>query len=208
MQDSATCKRRTRGFYKPYSAAFQLCTIDPPTLSAGTCFGDSGGPAIARRPDGSPVEIGITSAGGPGCNPRFPAIFTRTDRLSTWASGWIAATETNTPPPALPRARVPRLGEWRAKGFIANTVTAAFGKRFLRGRGLQAGCNRADRAKVQCGLIWRYGPNLYYGTVTVFYVSRRNAVVWDSHFRISSINAHCWFIGSHPHSCPVHTRRR
>ena len=208
VQDPGTCKRRTHGFYRPYSAAFQLCTIDPPTLAAGTCFGDSGGPAIARRPDGSPVEIGITSAGGPGCNPRFPDIFTRADRLSTWALEWVASIEAGARPPALPRARVPQLAKRTAEEFVENTLTGAFGRRFLRARFLRAGCGHTDRAKVRCSLIWRYGPNLFSGTVTVFYASRRNAVIWDSRFRISSVNAHCRLLGSHPQRCPVQTRRR
>ena len=38
----------------------------------GGCFGDSGGPAIAQRADGSPVEIGIVSTGGPTAAPSSP----------------------------------------------------------------------------------------------------------------------------------------
>ena len=76
-----------------------MCTTDPPDHANGGCFGDSGGPAIAQRADGSPVEIGIVSTGGPDCSTKLPNVFTRADRVSTWASEWIAATESGAPPP-------------------------------------------------------------------------------------------------------------
>jgi secreted trypsin-like serine protease len=208
IQDPDTCKQRTRSFYAPYSAAFQVCTMDPPTLATGSCFGDSGGPAIAQRPDGSAVEVGITSTGGPKCSTRAPDIFTRTDRVSTWASAWVAATEAGASPPQSPRAQVPALSLESAKAFVAGALTNALGKRFLHAESLNGRCQRVTREKGRCGLAWRYGPSLFYGTVTVYFVSRRNAVVWDSHYRISSINYHCWFYGAHPKSCPVHTQRR
>jgi len=207
VQPPEACKQRSRRFYPPYSPASQLCTLNPPTLSTGGCFGDSGGPAIAQRPDGSAVEIGITSTGGPGCNTRFPDIFTRIDRISTWASEWVAATESGAPPPTLPPLRLPPLSTKSAKSFVSATLLDVFKNRFLRAHELSGGCRRVERAKVQCGLVWRYGPSLYYGTVTVFYVSRRDAVVWDSHYRISALNARCWFRSAHPKACPVHTLR-
>ena len=46
-----------------FDDAYQLCAIDPPTFADGTCSGDSGGPLVAQRPDGTWVEIGITSWG-------------------------------------------------------------------------------------------------------------------------------------------------
>ncbi len=208
VEDPQACKRRTRNFYAPYSTALQLCTRNPPTLSTGTCFGDSGGPAIAQRPDGSPVEIGITSTGGPGCNPRLPDVFTRTDRISAWASGWIAATEAGAPAPALPRARIPRMELAAGEGFVESTLVESFGKRFLRARDLEAACHPPAGAHLQCGLQWRYGPTIYYGTVTVFYALRRNAVIWDSRLAIRSVNARCVSVSQHPYRCPTRTRHR
>ncbi|HEY4778609.1 MAG TPA: serine protease, partial [Solirubrobacterales bacterium] len=158
VQDPHTCRQRTQRFYAPYSAAFQVCTLDPPTLATGSCFGDSGGPAIAQRPDGSAVEVGITSTGGPQCNTRVPDIFTRADRVSTWASEWVAATETGAPPPTGPRALVPRLSLESAKAFVAGTLAHAFGKLFLHASYLRANCQRVERERARCGLVWRYGP--------------------------------------------------
>jgi secreted trypsin-like serine protease len=208
VQDGQSCKRRIRRFYPPYSAAFQMCTLNPPTLATGTCFGDSGGPAIAQRPDGPSVEVGITSTGGPGCNTRLPDIFTRIDRVSTWASEWIAATETGAPPPTGWKTRLPLLTTENAEELTSGVLADAFGNRFLRARELWGGCKRVERQKVKCGLVWLYGRNIYYGTVTVYYASRRDAVIWDSRYRISSVNYHCWFFSRHPHRCAVKTRRR
>lgn len=208
VQSPRTCEHQTRRFYPPYSAEFQLCTRNPPTLATGTCFGDSGGPAIVQRPDASQVEIGITSTGGPGCNPRMPDVFTRTDRLSAWTSAWIAATEAGAPAPTLPRARIPRLAMGSARGFAGSALAGSFGRRFLRARAVEAGCVRIARARVGCDLQWEYGPSIFFGTIAVFYASRRNAVVWDSRLRIRSVNAHCVFSSGHPFRCPVRAERR
>ncbi len=116
MLNPAACKARIPRFYKPYSPALQMCTTDPPDHTNGGCFGDSGGPAIAHRADGSPVEIGIVSTGGPSCSTKLPNIFTRVDRVSTWAAEWIAATEPGAPPPAL-KAQLPAMSRGKRRGL-------------------------------------------------------------------------------------------
>jgi len=40
----------------------------------GTCYGDSGGPAIVKQPDGSYVQVGILSFGAlAGCEKGYPS---------------------------------------------------------------------------------------------------------------------------------------
>ena len=77
-----------------FNFSSQLCTITPPGFGIGTCHGDSGGPALAFREDGTPVQIGITSLGAADCNTRLPDIFTRVNRIYGWLSGQIAAATT------------------------------------------------------------------------------------------------------------------
>jgi secreted trypsin-like serine protease len=199
------CKQRTRPYYPPYSTARQMCTTDPPDRANGGCFGDSGGPVIARRADGSPVEIGIVSTGGPRCSTKLPNIFTRADLISAWAAEWVAAIETGAPPPAL-QPRLPGMTRESAQGLVGGLLSARFGRLFAAGRGLSGGCRRLGPAKVKCELLWRYGPKVYLATVTVFYVLRQNAVAWDNSYSVRRASIRC-LQGEHPGRCRVETRR-
>jgi len=51
----------------------------------GVCFGDSGGPIVARMPDGSLVQIGVTSYGDTQCaNEGSADVFTRVSHYIEW----------------------------------------------------------------------------------------------------------------------------
>jgi hypothetical protein len=182
-----------------------MCTTDPPDHANGGCFGDSGGPAIAHRADGSLVEIGVTSTGGPRCSTRLPNIFTRTDRISAWASEWIAATESGAPPPTL-KAHLRALTKESAQGFVIGLLATRFGRLFTASEGLQGSCKRLATTRVKCELVWRFGPRVYYGGVTVFYALRQQTVAWDNSYAIHRVSLRC-LEGSRPKSCPVETRR-
>jgi secreted trypsin-like serine protease len=206
VQTPTACRARTKSYSPNYSPAVQMCTTNPPALKTGGCFGDSGGPAIARRADGSAVEIGVISTGAPRCNTKLPNIFTRADLVSAWASQWVAATELGAlPPDASPR--LPRLRTNDAVEFIGAVLEDAFGARFLRGEVLGLRCARASRARVVCEVVWRGGSKLYYGTVTAFYALRQDAIVWDKRYRIRSVDYRCRILGDHPQRCPVRTYR-
>jgi secreted trypsin-like serine protease len=203
--NAASCKARTRSFNQAYSTAVQMCTTDPPDLANGGCFGDSGGPAIAHRPDGSPVQIGIVSTGAPGCSTKLPNIFTRTDIVSTWASEWIAATELGAPPPGL-KARLPAMSRESAEGLVGGLLNARFGTLFTANQGVRGGCRRLGPARQKCELLWRHGPKLYFATVTVFYVLQQNTVAWDNSFVVSRASVRC-LQSAHSERCAVETRR-
>jgi secreted trypsin-like serine protease len=50
------------------------------------CYGDSGGPLLAKAPNGAFVQVGIVSWGAPGCGvPTVQAVFSRLGRLAEWA---------------------------------------------------------------------------------------------------------------------------
>src|SRR5207344_1600253 len=106
LQSPAYCKRHATAFPNEpfYSAAGDLCALDRPDHTVSGCFGDSGGPAIARRADGTPVEVGIIVGGGPECSRTIPNLYTRVDRISAWVAGWIAAVEQGAPEPPTPTA--------------------------------------------------------------------------------------------------------
>lgn len=209
IQRSSYCRRASSAYYPFYSPAQQLCTADRPALDSGSCFGDSGGPAIAHRADGAAVEVGIVSTGGPECRPSLPNVFTRVDRVSAWAAEWIAAVETGAPaPPArVPPAEPPLLTVAKAETLVIQTLVNAFGRRFSNGFGTRGRCERVERVKVKCGLAWFYGRNDYFGTVTVYYAMRRSSVIWNGRYTIHWVNDRCWFSSGHRAGCRVHTRR-
>jgi len=91
VQQRLYCRNHARAYYPFFNYSMQLCTITPPGFSIGTCHGDSGGPALAFREDGTPVQIGITSLGAADCDTHLPDIFTRVDRIYPWISEQIAA---------------------------------------------------------------------------------------------------------------------
>ncbi|MGC1167132.1 MAG: serine protease [Solirubrobacterales bacterium] len=201
----AACEARIPRFYPPYSSAQQMCTTDPPDKTNGGCFGDSGGPAIAHRADGSPVQIGVVSTGGPKCSTKLPNIFTRVDRVSAWASEWVAATELGAPPPGL-KAKLPSMSRESAQGLVGGLLSARFGQLFTGAREVRGECRRLGPAQQKCELLWRFGPKLYFGTVTVFYALQQNAVAWGNSYVVERGSIRC-LRSARSRSCPVETRR-
>ncbi|MET0557481.1 MAG: serine protease [Solirubrobacterales bacterium] len=208
VQTNGYCRGNASRYYPFYSAALQLCTTDTPALDSGGCFGDSGGPAIAHRADGTAVEIGVISTGAPGCKPTLPNIFTRADLVSTWVAEWVAAIEAGAPAPAIrvPSAKLPVLTIPKAKTLVGQTLANAFGSRFTHSFGIRVRCERVGRLRVRCGLAWFYGRNDYYGTVSVNYAYLRSSVIWKGSYAIHWVNDRCWFESGHRASCTVHTR--
>jgi secreted trypsin-like serine protease len=210
VQDTAECKRQSRRYYPFYSAAVHLCAIDHPSDRVSGCFGDSGGPAIALRADGTPVELGIVSTGGPGCDRHLPNVFTRVDQVSAWVASWIAAVEAGGPAPPIkvPKSHVPTLTFERAEELAAVAFAEDFRHHFIKASEKRISCRRQAKPRVKCGVSWYQGGDDYYGTVTIFYAIRRNAVVWGDHYRINWVNDRCYFRSAHRASCKVHTRSR
>jgi len=104
VQGPGWCEKNASSFY----AASELCTIDPPNYTTGTCEGDSGGPLIANAPSGGIIEIGIISTGYEGCSTTRPDVFTRADLISSWVHEWTEALKPPPPPvPAPASASVP-----------------------------------------------------------------------------------------------------
>ena len=208
LQAPAFCREKTRGYYRPYSPAAQMCTLDPPAKATGGCYGDSGGPAIAQRPDGSFVEVGITSTGGPMCNPKLPNVLTRTDAISTWALQWVAAVESGGPPPVLdPATPLPPLNTETGKQFAAFRLAAVFGPRFVDSKAARGRCKRLAPSRVGCEVLWIYGRNVYGALVTVFYLRVHDAVVWDSHYRARWSNLACQTAEDRSRPCPIQSQR-
>jgi secreted trypsin-like serine protease len=204
VQTPAACKSRTRSYYRPFSAAGQLCTLATPTTSGG-CFGDSGGPAIAQRADGTLVHLGVISTGGPFCSTKLPNVLTRTDVVSTWVTEWAAAIETGAPRPVFdPNAQFPLMTRAVAETFTVYTLAHAFGRQFERAKQVLGRCQKVSRSRFRCEVAWRAGRNIYAGIVSPFYLRRQDAFTWDSHFRIEWAALKC--LRSNAPRCPIRSK--
>lgn len=204
VQPPTSCQQKTKRFYPEFSTSAQFCALDAPAKKSGGCFGDSGGPGIGQRADGTPVELGIISTGGPFCNTKFPNVLTRVDTVSTWVAEWIAATEAGAPRPN-PSIALPQMTRSTAELFAVFTLQNHFGRAFERAAEVFGNCRRTGRSSSRCEIAFRSGRNLYAGIVTPSYVRRQGAVSWKSHFRIEWALLKC--LRKNPDRCAIHTRR-
>ncbi len=203
------CRAGVSRFYGFFDAARQLCTLDAPQFKVTPCNGDSGGPAIATRSDGTAVEVGIVSMGDFTCSPDSPAVYTRVDQISTWVKRWIDAVEAGGPKPKVkvPVAHVPTLTRERAEELSFIVLEEAFKDRFANGQEQTIRCERQGKSALKCGLTWYQGPNDYFGRVNVFYAIRHNVVLVGAHYAVHWVNDDCYFHGDDPESCRVHSKR-
>jgi secreted trypsin-like serine protease len=209
VEEAARCKRGTKRFYPFFDPSRQVCALDIPGFKITTCHGDSGGPAIATRADGTPVELGVTSLGDGSCNPSSPGVFTRVDQISTWVQSWINAVELGAPAPrvVIPKAHLPSLTRERAEEISAIGLEEAFGPKFAHAQEPRIQCDRKSKARLKCGVTWFQGPNDYFGSTDVSYAIKRNVVLAVFHFKVQWVNDKCYFHSGHRNSCRVETKR-
>jgi secreted trypsin-like serine protease len=205
IQDSAYCRSKAKKVTPFYDVASQLCVIAPPKFEVGACHGDSGGPAIAHRPDGSPVEVGIISMAGPDCKPNIPGVEARADQAAPWVSSWIAAVEAGGPAPpvvAPPLVHLPPLTFKAAEYLTYVGLANAFRGRFVHGRFKEFACRRLAREKIKCGVFWYLAGSVYIGTTTVYYSLPREGTLWNLRYRIRKVGAGCWLRQGGAQGCP------
>jgi secreted trypsin-like serine protease len=210
IEEASRCKEGTRRFYPFFDPSRQVCALDSPHFKITTCHGDSGGPAIATRADGTPVEVGVTSLGDGSCNPASPAVFTRVDQISSWVQSWIDAVEAGAPAPAVevPKAHIPLLTRERAEEISGLAMEEAFGPKFVHGQEKTIKCERQAKARLRCGVTWFEGPNDYFGKITVFFAIRHNVVLAGVHYTLHWVNDRCYFHGGNPDACRVETKKK
>jgi secreted trypsin-like serine protease len=200
------CKRGTRTYDPTFSPALQMCALDQPDRDSGGCFGDSGGPLVAQHADGSPVEVGIVSTGGPGCSTRLPNVFTRVDSVSSWVAEWIASVESGVPPPRSdPGAPLPSMLQHSAAEFTILTAAKVLGLNIAEFGRLRLGCARRDKSRFDCAFVWHFGGLVVDGRVAPFYRRRQDSVIWGSHYLMHVLDTRC--LATKPMSRCLQTRR-
>jgi hypothetical protein len=100
VQSAGYCATEAADGGLPFDSSRQMCAIDAPTFADGTCNGDSGGPLLAERTNGTWVETGVTDSGAANCSTGVPNFFARADALSAWVASWIQALGAPTAPTA------------------------------------------------------------------------------------------------------------
>jgi secreted trypsin-like serine protease len=207
VQKDSLCRAKTRGFYKDYSGAVQLCLLSTPKKKSGTCFGDSGGPAVATRPDGTPVELAVISVVGPLCTPQAPNVLTRVDYVSTWVAEWIAAVETGAPPPFVdPAAPLPVMKKSTGEEFAIFTLLDAFGERFSSASQIAGNCKRISNSRFRCEIAWLSRGTIYAGIISPFYVRAQQTRAWDSHYQVRWAPKRCVDTEFSGRGCRIHSK--
>jgi trypsin len=202
VRSPSYCQRSLRRVLPVFASESQICVKSPPGPGgASLCNGDSGGPGIGRRPDGTVVQIGIISLkGSVDCNPASPQVLARVDRVSPWVAAWAAAVEFGAPAPAVvvPKVELPPLTRIDAEIIAWLGLENDFGSRFLGGRYHQIECRRINREKARCRVQWLKGANFYRGGITVFAALPREGFVYNYRYTIRRFNANCWLEYLHP----------
>jgi secreted trypsin-like serine protease len=201
VQSTAFCQRVFRRVLSSYVPASQICVKSPPGSGVSLCDGDSGGPAIARRPDGAPVQIGIISLKGSlDCDPRTPQVLARVDRVVAWVDAWKAAIESGgpAPPVVVPKVELPPVTRLDAEFIAWLGLEADFGNRFAKGRLHGIGCKRINREKVKCQVEWVHGNDYYRGGITIYAALPREGFIYNYRYKIRRFNLRCWLTYVHP----------
>lgn len=212
VQKPARCRRGKDSLFKHFSATQQFCALDTPAFKTSGCFGDSGGPAISHRADGSAVEVGIVSAGGAECERREPNLYTRVELVSPWVSEWIAAVELGAPAPPIAKLPPPRMSQPEAEYLALHGLAEGFTRpgrshRLDFEETLRLGCTRADRSEFRCRVHWHRHGSTYFGTIAVRYEAHTRALVWNDRYTIHWVSEDCKRTAKDPRTCAVHTRQ-
>jgi hypothetical protein len=198
VQSASSCRRALRETIPTYQPSSQVCVR---STDAGLCNGDSGGPAVASRPDGTQVQIGIVSLKSSiDCDPQAPQVLARVDRVSSWVESWRAAIESGAPAPAIvvPEVELPPLTRDEGELVAVLGLEADFGRRFTRARAIDGVCKRLARERVKCRVQWLIGPYLYRGAITAYTALPREGSVYNYRYTIRRFRFRCWLRNRNP----------
>ncbi len=206
IQSAGYCRQEFKHSPFGYSGSAQLCAIEAPKFEVGSCHGDSGGPGIGYRGDGTAVQVGVISFGlVAACNPRGPEAQTRVDGISEWIGQWIDAVEHGIQPPAsfVPRlVRLAALTIFKAKYLDRERLAYDFGSFFTRGKYKDFSCRRIEREKAKCLVFWYHARKVYSGAITTSLSLPKEGSIVSFRYRIRRFSAVCWIYSRNPRSCP------
>jgi secreted trypsin-like serine protease len=195
VQSDEFCQRQLRRILPFFSSASQLCIKSlPGPFFASLCHGDSGGPAIARRPDGTQVQIGVISLGASNCGAKHPQVLARVDRVSSWVRQWTDAVEHGAPRPRVvaPNVELPSLSRGVAEYVAWLGLSVEFGRKFSDGKRQVIECDRHSRTRLKCQVEWVHRAEYYRGGVTIYTAVPREGSIYNLRFQIRRFTLRCW----------------
>jgi V8-like Glu-specific endopeptidase len=184
-----------------FHPATQLCALDYPTYTYGSCFGDSGGPMLQQLGT-EYVEIGITSFVGEECETSLPDVGTRADMVDPWVGQEIAALAPPAPAPApaptpappkvvTPPPTLPILNAAAARQILNSTLLKRLGYRYKRRYGYQVNCTEGSATRQKCFMGWNAAAFRYNGTAATYYYLEGSTVETAVTYRIKRIPLRC-----------------
>jgi hypothetical protein len=171
----------------------------PPTNDTSTCSGDSGGPLLAADSNNSLLEIGVTSVGPTDCDTDTADYFTSVHPIEPWIASEIRAV---APPPP-----IPTLTFADARYYVRETLNGVLGYISRQAHRYSASCSRDTRIRIGCSVKFWYGPNDYWGTVTISNGRFSGKIEWTDTYVIHWVNDYCYWHSGHRSTCRIHTRR-
>jgi hypothetical protein len=190
-----------------FHSASQLCAVDYPSYTYGTCHGDSGGPMLQTVGSGF-VEIGITSFGAGECQTSVPEVDTRADFVQPWVSQEITAFAPPPPPvPVVPASpspaptaptptptstpTLPTLDADAARQDLNSTLSKRLGYRYKRRIAYGVTCGEESSTEQRCFMHWRALAFSYSGSATVYYYLEGSTVETAVRYTIKRIPTRC-----------------
>lgn len=93
-----------------------------------------------------------------------------------------------------------------ARSDARQTLAGALRKAFSRAHSYKPSCSRISSTRFSCAFTFSSGPNLYYGTVTVYYTNGSGGkTYWSDDYTVHWVRASCLFTG-HRRGCRIHTK--
>jgi secreted trypsin-like serine protease len=196
IDNNPSCQQNQAGAPRGFFPEFQLCAFATPQYKTISCKGDSGGPGIVTKRDGTPVEVGVISSQAGNCAVDEPEVLTRVDAVYGWIAEWIAAIEKGQREPRvqIPKVKLPRMTERNAKAWAPGVLAWNFRKSFTKRRSGSFAvnqCTQTGREGIKCNVHWVYAGMRWSGHVSFHYGTTREGRIVNFGFRISHLNKTC-----------------
>jgi hypothetical protein len=190
------CQQQGAGGPFGFFPEFQFCALPSPQVGNVSCDGDSGGPGLVPRADGTLVEVGVISSQGPNCELDEPEVLTRVDSVYGWVTAWIAAIDGRgyVPKVSIPKVTYPRMSEQRFKSLAPQVLAWNFRKAFTGRRGPLTvnRCKQLGKIAMKCRVGWTYAGMPWSGRVSLRYATTREGLIINLGYRIKHVNKTCF----------------
>ncbi len=196
IDNNPSCQQHQAGAPYGFFPEFQLCAFATPQYKTISCKGDSGGPGIVSRPNGTQVQVGVISSQAGNCAVDEPEVLTRVDAVYGWIAQWIGAIERGQREPQVvtPKVKLPRMSERNAKAWAPGVLAWNFRRAFT---GRRSGsfavnrCTQTGRVGIKCDVSWVYARMRWHGHISFHYGTTREGRIVNFGFRISHLNKTC-----------------